>query len=221
MTPMATYTRVLALIGILSFAVSNSAAQMLVGQVATGTPAFGSFGGGPFDTVNLGNLNVHFTISVLNKAGRGMPFYYDLSYDSSIWTPVVSSGTTSWQPVTNWGWNNATEVATGYISYSMTTVKTCIPAGANEPGVNEPGVDELFSNFVYHDTFGAAHPFPGSATELTPPCGNQDPAESIRKLALRAAPVLPARQGIRPSRNREAAWRLRSAPNGQRGPLQA
>jgi hypothetical protein len=24
-------------------------------QVATGTPAFNSFGGGPFDTVNLGN----------------------------------------------------------------------------------------------------------------------------------------------------------------------
>ena len=44
-----------------------------VAQVATGTPPFGSFGGGPFDTVNLGNLNVHFGIPVVNKAGRGMP----------------------------------------------------------------------------------------------------------------------------------------------------
>ena len=56
------------------------------GQVATGTPAFGSYGGGPFDTVNLGNLNVHFSIPILHKAGRGMPFNYDLSYDSSVWT---------------------------------------------------------------------------------------------------------------------------------------
>jgi hypothetical protein len=75
-------------------------------QVATGTPALGSFGGGPFDTVNLGNLNVHFAIPVVNKAGRGMPFSYNLAYDSSIWEPVTSNGTTSWTNVTdtNWGW---------------------------------------------------------------------------------------------------------------------
>jgi len=53
-------------------------------QVSTGITPFGSFGGGPFDVVNLGNLNVHFTIPILHKAGRGMPFTYDLSYDSSI-----------------------------------------------------------------------------------------------------------------------------------------
>src|ERR1700676_2299881 len=85
-------------------------------QVATGTPQYGSFGGGPFDTVNLGNLNVHFAIPVLHKAGRGMPFTYDLSYDSSIWTPVTSNNVTQWQPVANWGWRGATEVATGYVS---------------------------------------------------------------------------------------------------------
>jgi len=43
-----------------------------VGQVATGTPPFSSLGGGPFDVVNLGNLNVHFSIPVLHKAGRGI-----------------------------------------------------------------------------------------------------------------------------------------------------
>jgi hypothetical protein len=43
-------------------------------QVATGTTAFGSFGGGPFDTVNLGNLNVHFAVPILNKSGRGTSF---------------------------------------------------------------------------------------------------------------------------------------------------
>src|SRR5438270_10461400 len=65
-------------------------------QVSTGLPPFGSLGGGPFDTVNLGNLNVHFSIPVLHKAGRGIPFTYDLSYDSSVWTPVMSGGITQW-----------------------------------------------------------------------------------------------------------------------------
>jgi len=37
---------------------------------ATGTPKFGSFGGGPFDVINLGNLNTHFTVPVIHKAGR-------------------------------------------------------------------------------------------------------------------------------------------------------
>lgn len=62
--------------------------RVVSAQVSTGTPASGSFGGGPFDTVNLGNLNVHFAIPVVHKAGRGMAFTYDLSYDSSVWTVV-------------------------------------------------------------------------------------------------------------------------------------
>lgn len=79
------------------------------GQVATGTPPFGSFGGGPFDTVNLGNLNVHFAIPVLHKAGRGMPFTYDLNYDSSVWTPTSVNGVMTWVPDSNFGWRGSTE----------------------------------------------------------------------------------------------------------------
>jgi hypothetical protein len=73
--------------------ISSLAALTISGsaQVSTGTPPFGSFGGGPFDTVNLGNLNVHFAIPVVAQ-GWGMPFTYDLNYDSSIWTAVTSSG---------------------------------------------------------------------------------------------------------------------------------
>ena len=37
-----------------------ASAEVVLGQVATGTPPFGSFGGGPFDTVNLATLNVYF-----------------------------------------------------------------------------------------------------------------------------------------------------------------
>jgi hypothetical protein len=54
-------------------------------EVPTGTPPFGSLVGGPFDVVNLGNLNAHFDINVRTKDGRVTPFTYDITYDTSIW----------------------------------------------------------------------------------------------------------------------------------------
>src|SRR6266849_4675982 len=80
-------------------------------QVPTGTPPFGSFGGGP-DVINFANLNAHLAIPVLHKPGRGTNFTYDLSYDSSVWYPVGVSGSQTWQYVNNWGWRGQTEVAT-------------------------------------------------------------------------------------------------------------
>ena len=76
-------------------------------QVATGTPSFGSFAGGP-DVVNLGNLNADWTIPIRNKAGRGMNFVYNLQYDSSVFYPVASGSSMYWQPVGNWGWQGLT-----------------------------------------------------------------------------------------------------------------
>jgi len=60
-------------------------------QLITGTPPFGSFSGGPFDTVNLANLDVHFAIPILNNGGRGLPFSYALTYDSLVWTPTTQT----------------------------------------------------------------------------------------------------------------------------------
>ena len=75
---MALPIRLLSLFCFLAIAVAQNQAQ-----VPTGTPPFGSFGGGP-DIINLANLNSHISIPVLNKAGRGTNFTYDLSYDSSV-----------------------------------------------------------------------------------------------------------------------------------------
>jgi hypothetical protein len=83
--------------------------------VAIGTPPFGSFGGGPFDVINLGILSVHFAIPVFRRSGRGTSFYYNLTYDSSVWVPVTSNGVTSWNPVGGWGWQSQTNAATGYV----------------------------------------------------------------------------------------------------------
>ena len=113
-------------------------------QVSTGRPPYGSFGGGPFDIINLGNLNVRFAIPVLHKAGRGMAFSYDIGYDSSIWTPVTSSGVTQWQPASDWGWQGLTQAATGYISYNKV--------------FNNDHCLTTFYYYTYHDPLGVPHP---------------------------------------------------------------
>src|ERR1022692_1956253 len=91
----------------LALAASSGFAQ---NPPTTGLPPLGSFAGGPFDTVNLANLNTHFSIPVFSRPGVGIPFSYSLSYDSLVWVPVPGG---QWQPVSNWGWRAVTEAATG------------------------------------------------------------------------------------------------------------
>jgi RHS repeat-associated protein len=125
-------------------------------QVATGTPPFGSFGGGP-DVIDLANLNSHITVPVLNKGGRGMNFTYDLSYDTSIWYRVTSGSTTVWTPVTNWGWRGETEVALGYISYNVAVVKW--------PVCQQ--YETAYADFVYHDPLGIGHAFDSAGVMIS------------------------------------------------------
>jgi RHS repeat-associated protein len=134
------------------------------GQVPTGTPPFGSFGGGP-DVINLANLNAHLTVPVQNKAGRGLPFYYDLTYDSSVWYPVTSGSTTTWTPVNYWGWNVQTAVTTGYVNY-RTLQSYC------RTGTEITGTQVVFSAWSYNDQFGVTHNFIGTSRIQTGTCGN-------------------------------------------------
>jgi RHS repeat-associated protein len=117
------------------------------GQVATGTPPFSSFGGGPFDTINLGNLNAHFSVPVLSKAGRGVAFSYSLGYDSSVWHPVTSNGVTSWGYLSNWGWTvQSNALGASYTTRSFLT--SC------------SGVQILAHYIVtYTDPLSTTHPF--------------------------------------------------------------
>jgi len=120
------------------------------GQVSTGTPPFGSFGGGP-DVINLGNLNSHLTVPVLHKNGRaGMNFAYDLNYDTSVWYPVNSGSTKSWQPVsnTNWGWKGSLESSFGYVGQTL----------FGKLGCSGGGYVYTYA-WSYHDSRGAVHGF--------------------------------------------------------------
>jgi RHS repeat-associated protein len=125
-------------------------------QVATGTPPFGSFGGGP-DVINLGSLNSHIRVPMVSKAGRGMPFTYNITYDTSVWYPVSSNGTQAWQPVTNWGWQGETEVALGYVVFPLrTTTQTCHEI---INGRMQTYYATYESGAMYHDSLGVAHYF--------------------------------------------------------------
>ena len=137
-----------------------------VAQVSTGMPAFSSLSSGP-DVINLGNLNVHFEVPIFAKPGRGTPFTYALSVDSSVWYPSGPSGSQTWQPVGGWGWRDVTEVVTGYVSFSKTI--TSILCGA-KPNLMH-GTDEVTSNWIYHDRLGGLHPFSGSTEIITGQCG--------------------------------------------------
>lgn len=113
------------------------------GQAATGTPPWSSLEGGP-DVVNLGNLNVHLVYPVFHKAGRQLPFNYDLTNDSSFWYPVTNNGTTFWNPVPSGGWSGS-PLGVGNLYFSYIT----------DGSIN----DVLYYNF-YYDSAGTGHPFP-------------------------------------------------------------
>ncbi len=132
------------------------AAAVVSAQVATGTPKFGSFTGGP-DVINLGNLNVHFSIPVLHKQGRGQPFDYNITSDSSVWYQTSVSGQQYWQPISMWGWQGVTPslaALSGTVTYTMNY------SSGRCGQYNQPYQSWYFTNFVYHDTNNNSISFP-------------------------------------------------------------
>jgi hypothetical protein len=114
-------------------------------QVVTGTPPFQSFGGGP-DVLNLGNLNVHYSMPIFGRAGRGVPFSYALSYDSSVWKKVTSA----WVPSsTTWGLNRDMAAAVGVVNGG---------SYLQVPGCDGQG-ETLFRFTGYTDSAGTLHKF--------------------------------------------------------------
>jgi len=147
------------------------------GQVTTGIPPLGSFGGGP-DVINLANLNAHLSVPVLKKAGRGMPFDFNLTYDSSVWYPVTSSGTTSWQDMTatTWGWTTSIPRIGQLEPESVSANLYLCPGGLSSYMIS------YYSNWTYFDGFGTPHPFAGT-TEVDTGCGGDGFSTSINSTA--------------------------------------
>lgn len=107
-----------------AFATLLLASNVAHAQMGTGFPPFGSFSSGAPDTINYGNLNVHLQIPIVSKAGRGLPFSYTLTYDSSVWSKYNALGDLAWTPSASWGWGGITTANTGYVTYS-TSPQSC------------------------------------------------------------------------------------------------
>lgn len=181
--------------GLLLAAVLLIVASPLRAQVLTGNPRMSTTVRVPEGSLDLGNLNVHIPVSIIHKAGRGTSFGYVLSYDSSVWQPVSSSGTQSWQLVSNWGWRGETEAATGYVTYDAYDT-TC--------DVFISGTDRIYSyiekdNYAYHDALGAVHWFNIDSNNAPSACGitsvTSGTAEDGSGYTLTAAGALTTRTG--------------------------
>ncbi len=131
------------------------------GQVATGVYTYGTFDNKGFDTVNVGNLNVHFEIPIVSKPGRGLSFSYVLAYDSSVWYPY--SGT--WTHLPDFGWTGIAQGLTGYITYN-TVQRRCFEETQYVTYYVESG-------WAYHDAFGRTHYFPGIVQDGTASCATE------------------------------------------------
>ena len=138
-------------------------------QNATGTQAFGSFSGGP-DTINLGNLDVNLVIPILQRQGRGIPFVFNLTYDSSlVWSPVTTGSSTTWTPQPGWGWPVPVS-AVGYVPPPV--VYTTGPIICGLHGITETTTWWIYSGYV--DFHGTMHHVPNLVTsQITAPanCG--------------------------------------------------
>src|SRR6266404_5754166 len=174
---MSPISRLMPLVMIIALAATSTSAQ-----VQTGTPPFGSFGGGP-DVINLANLNTHWTVPLLHKPGRGTNFDYDLTYDSSVWTLSAST----WQPTSTTtvpGWQGLLPAGESYIGYSMTySSGNCGYMGQSTYQV------WYYQNFYYFDPFGVSHGFSASVDYFSspgppncPPNG-QVPSTTVSSLA--------------------------------------
>jgi len=134
-------------------------------QTGTGFPPFGSFQNSEFDTINEGNLNIHFAIPVVNKPGRGLPFRDTITYNGIIWGSIPGGASYLWQPpnLTTFGWNAGELTSSGYNQAigGFVTYTTRIPTNCPNP----PHPLVLRENYVYHDTAGTNHFFGGQAVE--------------------------------------------------------
>jgi RHS repeat-associated protein len=136
-----------------------------------------SLSGGP-DIINLANLNSHITIPILGKSGRGLPFTFNLTNDSSVWYPVTSSGSTAWQPVPNWGWSGS-EAKIGYIISAASSSSRVISCGKLESLI----ITTVYG-WTYQDGFATPHPFPGTTTVTVNQCTNTTTPTSLGATAV-------------------------------------
>jgi hypothetical protein len=139
--------------------------QPMFGQVPTGIPPFGTFNHDAIDTINVGNLNIHFQFPVFAKKGRGLDFRADFMHDNSMYQQIEVGNTINYYwSVTPWatGWSLAAPL-TDVLQYNTNVQLTCNYGGQ----LHNLGV---YSNFVYIDSNHTPHVFNNAAIGYPSQC---------------------------------------------------
>jgi len=128
-------------------------------NIGAGQYDLGSYDNKGFDSINLGSLNQHFEIPIVNKQGRGQNFNYSIIYDGLIWSTIPTlSGPSMWVVDPTYGFHGQLNGGiSGYYTYSSMPVGIC----PNTGGIN------YFKryNYKFHDSIGAVHVFNYSETD--------------------------------------------------------
>jgi RHS repeat-associated protein len=92
---------------------------VLAQEPARGFPPYATFSQGQFDSVNMENLNVVFSIPIASSGVRGLRSAFVIRYNSAVWYRVTG-GSYYWTPATHFGWETIPGVPS--ISYDGATV---------------------------------------------------------------------------------------------------
>src|SRR5262249_887019 len=126
-----------------------------VAQSDPGLPAFGTFTGGSFDTINLGNLNIHLEVPVINKPGPGMPIHYSLVYDRGGFAVTGAKIQDGWEGLASD--NRPAAALTGTLHYTQSFVTCDFRLGYQY-------VRTIFDYYI--DPSGTKHRFPFNSVML-------------------------------------------------------
>ena len=146
---------------ICAFAIALTWATSTPAQVATGLPPFGSYSGSQ-DIVNNANRNVHITVPVVGRAGRGIPFSVALGYDNSIWAPTDGNFNNVWTPLLGWGWRAQSQAEYGNYDFNQTQI--CCPGQHCQPDLGTGTYYNKYDKWKYLDGAGTVHNFPPTMT---------------------------------------------------------
>jgi len=122
----------------------------------TGLPPFGTFDRDAIDTINLGNLNIHFEFPVFAKKGRGLDFYANLIHDNTMYTPTTSGCSPQCWQVNYFDttWQMSAPLTDRVTFYQPTQQTPCTDTNTGRQYWNY-----IYTNWVYVDTKQTPHSF--------------------------------------------------------------
>src|SRR5690349_3636073 len=131
------------------------------GDTAIGLPAFGTFNRDAIDTVNVGNLNLHFEFPLFTKKGRGLNFSAKVVHDNALYRPMFANSFYSWNRNPLYFQSQFLAVVEGI---GQVTYNNHNSPNGDESCWNGTSFQQYwwYSEFAYIDADNTAHNFPNA-----------------------------------------------------------